>query len=102
LLLSSHANQLELVLHLLPPSLRADGFASLETGLQSLDDGGHAIDTPPHRAGSSATPAVLVVLHYFRPSCFFASPPGGATLAAAVVAVDVKAWPLGAPSSVSA
>jgi len=63
LLLSSQANQLELVLHLLPPSLRADGFASLETGLQSLDDGSHAIDTPPHCAGgASATIPIAIAV----------------------------------------
>jgi len=38
LLLASQANQLELVLHLLAPSLRADGLASLKSSFQRLND----------------------------------------------------------------
>ena len=66
-LLSSQANDLELIFHLLTTGLRAHGLAALESGFQCLNDGGHAIEAGLHRArctGAATTPIATTDYHW--------------------------------------
>jgi hypothetical protein len=64
MLLSSQANELELVFHFLPPGLSADGFASLKSSFQRLDNRRHSLDPSLHcRAHCAASTATAAAAH---------------------------------------